>query len=36
MRKIVLLFGLLLLANTLYTSSYWAKKGSNVKDGILE
>lgn len=32
MAKIVLLLGLLVLANSLYTSSYWTKKGFNVKD----
>lgn len=36
MRKIVLLLGFLLLANSLYTSSYWTKKGFNVKDGVWE
>lgn len=36
MNKVVILFGLLLLANSLYTSSYFAKKGFNVKDKIID
>lgn len=36
MKRIVLIFALTLLATSLYTSSYWAKKGFNVKDGQWE
>ena len=36
MKKIILILGLLLLANSLYTSSYFTKKGFNVKDGIID
>lgn len=32
----LLLATLVLTASSLYTSSYWAKKGINTKDGILD
>ena len=36
MNKIVILLGLLVLSQSLYTSSYWAKKGIDTTDGILQ
>lgn len=36
MIRAVLFLSLLLLANSLYTSSYWAKKGINTADGVLQ
>lgn len=33
MRKIILLLSIILVASSLYTSSYWTKKGFDVKDG---
>ena len=32
----LLLFALVLLSHSLYTSSYWTKKGIDVRDGILQ
>lgn len=36
MNKLICLLGLLVLGNCLWTSSYWAKQGINVKDGVWE
>ena len=36
MNKAIVILGLLLVANSLYTSSYFAKKGFNVKDNIVD
>lgn len=35
-KNLVIALGLLLvLTNSLYTSSYWAKKGIDVTDGVI-
>jgi hypothetical protein len=35
-RNLLIALGLLLgLTNSLYTSSYWTKKGIDVRDGVL-
>ncbi len=36
MNKLIVILGLILLANSLYTSSYFAKNGFNVKDNIID
>lgn len=36
MKKIILLLTALVLSTSLYTSSYFTKKGINVRDGILD
>jgi hypothetical protein len=34
-QNIILLLGLVLVANSLYTSSFWTKQGINVKDQVF-
>ena len=36
MIRALLLIGLVLMANSLYTSSFWAKKGIDTTDGVLQ
>jgi hypothetical protein len=36
MKALTLLLCLLVFTNSLYTSSYWSKKGINVEDGIID